>query len=130
MYQWHRRILQGLGYDAGVIGDNVFRLLPVAVTTYESACIHMERLGARFGLLIFDECHHLPSDVRRDAARMSAAPMRLGLTATPERSDGRYADLDELIGPVVYQLPLAAARGQTLADYEVVRIPVYLSDQE
>src|SRR5262249_7238566 len=35
-----------------------------------------------------------------------------------------------LIGPVVYRLPLAAVRGQTLADYEVVRIPVYLSDQE
>jgi superfamily II DNA or RNA helicase len=130
MYQWHRRILQGLGYDAGVIGDSTFNLRPVSVTTYDSACIHMERLGARFGLVIFDECHHLPSEVRRDAARMAAAPMRLGLTATPERSDGRHADLDTLVGPVVYHLPLATVRGQTLADYEVVRIPVYLSDEE
>jgi superfamily II DNA or RNA helicase len=30
----------------------------------------------------------------------------------------------------VYRLPLAEARGQTLADYEVIRIPVYLSDEE
>jgi superfamily II DNA or RNA helicase len=130
MYQWHRRILQGLGLDAGIIGDNVFNARPVSVTTYDSACIHMERLGARFALLIFDECHHLPSAMRRDAARMSAAPHRLGLTATPERSDGLHTDLDTLIGPVVYHLPLAAARGQTLADYEVVRIPVYLSSEE
>jgi superfamily II DNA or RNA helicase len=88
MYQWHRRILAGLGYDAGVIGDGRFTTLPVSVTTYDSACIHMERLGARFGLVIFDECHHLPGEMRRDAARMSAAPWRLGLTATPASDSG------------------------------------------
>ena len=42
MYQWHRRILRGLGYDAGIIGDSVYRVSPVSVTTYDSACIHME----------------------------------------------------------------------------------------
>jgi superfamily II DNA or RNA helicase len=130
MYQWHRRILAGLGYDAGIIGDSVFRVRPVSVTTYDSACIHAERFGNQFGLLVFDECHHLPGEIRRDAARMSAAPLRLGLTATPERSDGRHADLNELIGPVVYDMPLSAAKGRTLADYEVVRIPVHLSPTE
>jgi superfamily II DNA or RNA helicase len=130
MYQWHRRILRGLGYDAGIIGDSVYRVSPVSVTTYDSACIHMERLGATFGLIVFDECHHLPGDVRRDAARMSAAPRRLGLTATPERSDGKHADLDELIGPVVFQQSISSARGTTLAEYDVVRIPIHLSDDE
>ncbi len=130
MYQWHRRILHALGYDAGIIGDNVFNVRPVSVTTYHSACIHMEKLGATFGLVIFDECHHLPGDVRCDAARMSAAPWRLGLTATPTRFDGRHVHLDWLIGPRVYELPIAAARGKTLAEYEVVRIPVHLSDAE
>jgi superfamily II DNA or RNA helicase len=130
MYQWHRRIAQALGYDAGLIGDNRFAVQPISVTTYDSACIHMDRLGNRFALLIFDECHHLPGDVRRDAARMSPAPRRLGLTATPERADGRHTDLERLIGPVAYNLPMASARGQTLANYEVVRIPVYLSDEE
>lgn len=130
MYQWHRRILGGLGYDAGVIGDNVFRVRPVSVTTYDSAFIHMDKLGNQFGLIVFDECHHLPGQIRRDAARMSAAPMRIGLTATPERSDGRHTDLDWLIGPVAYEMPISAAKGQTLADYEVVRIPVHLSAEE
>ncbi len=130
MYQWHRRILEGLGYDAGIIGDNVFRVRPVSATTYDSACIHMDKLGNRFGLIIFDECHHLPGPVRQDAARMSAAPMRMGLTATPERSDGRHVELDRLIGPVVYEMPISAAKGRSLADYEVVRIPVHLSAEE
>ncbi len=130
MYQWHRRILAGLGYDAGIVGDNIFRLQDVSVTTYDSACIHMERFGNRFGLIVFDECHHLPGQIRQDAARMSAAPMRLGLTATHERSDGRHKALDELIGPVIYDLPISAVKGRTLADYDVVRIPIHLSDVE
>ncbi len=130
MYQWHRRILERLGYDAGVIGDSVFRVRPVSVTTYDSASIHMEKLGSRFGMIVFDECHHLPGPVRRDAALMSAAPHRLGLTATLERSDGRETDLDWLIGPTVYEMPISAAKGRTLADYEVVRIPVHLSPDE
>lgn len=130
MYQWHRRLLHGLGYDAGIIGDQVFRVQPVSVTTYDSAYLHMERFGDRFGLIVFDECHHLPGPQRRDAARMCAAPQRLGLTATPERSDGRHVDLDWLIGPRVYELPIKAVKGRTLADYEVVRIPVYLSEAE
>ncbi|MEX0717280.1 MAG: DEAD/DEAH box helicase family protein, partial [Planctomycetaceae bacterium] len=58
MHQWHRRIHERLGYDAGVIGDGRHDVRPVSVTTYESACIHMERLGDRFGLIVFDECHH------------------------------------------------------------------------
>jgi superfamily II DNA or RNA helicase len=130
MYQWHRRIAERLGYDAGIIGDSVFRVRPVSVTTYDSAYIHAERFGDQFGLLVFDECHHLPGPLRSDAARMSAAPWRLGLTATPERSDGRHGDYERLIGPVVYELPLAAVRGATLANYDVVRIPIFLSQQE
>jgi superfamily II DNA or RNA helicase len=130
MYQWHRRIAEGLGYDAGIIGDNLFRLSPVSVTTYDSACIHMEKLGNQFGMIVFDECHHLPGRVRADAARMCAAPLRLGLTATPERSDGRHTELERLIGPMVYEMAIAEARGSTLADYEVVRIPVHLSADE
>lgn len=130
MYQWHRRILKSLNYDAGIIGDSVFRVHPVSVTTYDSACIHMPKLGDQFGLIIFDECHHLPGQIRRDAARMCAARARLGLTATPERADGRHADLKQLIGPTVYELAISEVRGKSLADYDIVRIPVHLSDNE
>jgi superfamily II DNA or RNA helicase len=130
MYQWHRRILNGLGYDSGIIGDNIHRVRAVSVTTYDSALIHMERFGNQFALIIFDECHHLPGPMRGDAARMCAAPFRLGLTATPERSDGRHVDLEELIGPTVYTLALKKVRGKSLAEYDVVRIPVKLSDEE
>jgi len=130
MYQWHRRILATFGYDAGIVGDTTFDIKPVTVTTYDSAYIHMDKMGAGFGLLVFDEEHHLPGKCRREAAILSAATMRLGLTATPERSDGLETDLDWLIGPVAYRLPFQTVRGSTLADFDVVRIPVALTETE
>ncbi len=130
MYQWHRRILLRTGIDAGILGDGVYRVSPLTVTTYDSAFLHMARLGNQFALIVFDECHHLPGPSRQDAARMCAAPYRLGLTATPYRSDGRQGLLEELIGPICYQQKLDEARGDTLANYDLHRIPVYLSDAE
>ena len=130
MYQWHRRILQGLGYDAGIIGDNIHNVKPVSVTTYDSACIHMPTFGNRFQLLIFDECHHLPGPIRGDAARMSIAPMRLGLTATLERSDGQHSQLEHLIGPLAYRLEINQVSGGSLAEYDIYRISVELNDRE
>jgi superfamily II DNA or RNA helicase len=130
MYQWHRRILRAFDYDAGIVGDGLSNIKPITVTTYDSAYIHMAKMGAGFGLLIFDEEHHLPGKCRREAAILSTAAMRLGLTATPERSDGLHKDLDWLIGPVVYEMLFKRAKGSTLADFDVVRIPVELNDNE
>jgi superfamily II DNA or RNA helicase len=130
MYQWHRRILAAFDYDAGIVGDGLSNIKPITVTTYDSAYIHMDKMGAGFALLIFDEEHHLPGRCRREAAILSTATMRLGLTATPERSDGLHKDLDRLIGPVVYRMPFKKAKGSTLADFDVVRIPVALNDRE
>ena len=130
MHQWHQRILRRLGYDAGIVGDSLFNLRPVTVTTYDSAYLHMAEMGDRFGLIVFDEAHHLPGASYRDAANFCAAPFRMGLTATPERSDGRETDLENLIGPTVYRQEIAHARGRSLAEYDVVRIPVKLDEQE
>ncbi|MBU6238151.1 MAG: DEAD/DEAH box helicase [Planctomycetes bacterium] len=130
MYQWHRRILRGLSYDAGILGDSVMNIRAVTVTTYASACIHMPKIGDRFDLLIFDECHHLTGPIRSDAARQSIATQRLGLTATLEPTDAAMEHIEHLIGPVVYRLPIMEVRGKTLADYDVVRIPVKLNPPE
>lgn len=130
MYQWHRRILAAFDYDAGLVGDGLSNIKPITVTTYDSAYIHIARMGAGFGLLIFDEEHHLPGKCRREAAILSTASMRLGLTATAERSDGLHKDLDWLIGPVAYRMPFKEAEGSTLASFDLVRIPVTLNERE
>jgi superfamily II DNA or RNA helicase len=130
MHQWHARIKDVLGQDAGIVGDQHHTVRPITVTTYDSAYLHMDKLGAQFGLIIFDEAHHLPARSTREAALMCAAPARLGLTATPERADGAHVDLDTLVGPTVYTLKLARVAGRSLADYHVERIPVSLTPEE
>jgi len=90
----------------------------------------MERMSNQFGLIVFDECHHLPGSVYRYAAELAIAPFRLGLTATPEREDGADALLEELIGPIVFKKQAQDLAGEYLADYEIVRINVRLSADE
>jgi superfamily II DNA or RNA helicase len=128
--QWYDLLRHSFGTDVGVIGGGEYRVLPLTVTTYDSAYLHMENLGARFGLIIFDECHHLPSESYAFAARQCIAPFRLGLSATPERSDGRENALNELVGTEVYRREIVHMSGEYLAAYETERIAVELSEDE
>jgi superfamily II DNA or RNA helicase len=130
MYQWQRRIRQGLGTEAGVLGDARREVWPITVTTYDSAWIHMKEIGNRYRLIIYDEAHHLPGATLHESAMDCLAPMRLGLTATPERADGRDRMLTELIGPFVFAERVPQARGRTLAHYTIVRVPIYLTEPE
>ncbi len=130
MYQWQRRIKQGLGVEAGVLGDGRREMWPITVTTYDSAWIYMKEIGNRYRLIVYDEAHHLPGRTLHESALDCLAPMRLGLTATPERADGRDRMLEELIGPIVFEEGVRDARGRTLAGYSIIRVPIYLADAE
>src|SRR5438132_9701138 len=111
------------------MGGGSYDIQPLTVTTYDSAYIHLERWGNRFGLLIFDECHHLPGPTYLMAAVGSIAPYRLGLTATPERADGQEVQLSSLIGPVVYRREIKQLSGDFLAEYRTERRYVELSPE-
>ncbi len=130
MYQWHTKILEATGIDAGLIGDGVHRVSPISVTTYDSAAIHMPRIGDRFSMIVFDEVHHLAGPWRSDAARMSAATSRVGLTATLPADPDRLAILHSLVGPTLYKQSISVAAGRSLADYTVRRIAVKMTDDE
>lgn len=128
--QWYDLLRTSFGADVGIVGGGEHQVLPLTVTTYDSAHLHMEHFGARFGLVIFDECHHLPGATYQLAAEQCLAPYRLGLTATPERTDGRDASLDELIGPIVCRVEIGEIAGSFLAEYETVRLAVELTPDE
>ncbi len=130
MNQWYGEMLAAFGGTIGLLGGGYYDLQPLTVTTYDSAYIHLERWGNRYGLVVFDECHHLPGPSYRYAAVGSLAPYRLGLTATPERADGGEAMLPELIGPVVYRREIKQLAGDFLAEYRVQRLEVALAPDE
>ena len=131
MHQWYAELKANFaGVDVGLLGGGSNDRTPILIATYDSAAIHAEALGNRYGLLVFDECHHLPSGFYKSIAEYSLAPYRLGLTATLERSDDKHQELDELIGPLVYQKRPEQLAGGALADHKIVQLRVELSNDE
>ncbi|MFW5974390.1 MAG: DEAD/DEAH box helicase, partial [Natrialbaceae archaeon] len=102
----------------------------VTVSTYDSAYLRADELGDRFGLVVFDEVHHLGAEGYQDIARLLAAPDRLGLTATFERPDGAHEAVRELVGPRVFDIDVDELAGDHLAPYEIRRIEVELTPTE
>ncbi len=130
MNQWYDLLLSTFNAEVGLIGGGFYEIGAITVTTYASAFRHQERIGNQFGLVIFDECHHLPSEGYKYAAEFAIAPFRLGLTATPERADEGELLLEEIVGKFVYRLEAQELAGEYLADYFVERIEVDLTDDE
>ncbi len=130
MNQWYELLLATFNAEIGLIGGGFYEIGAITVTTYASAFRHQERLGNQFGLVIFDEAHHLPSEGYKYAAEFAIAPFRLGLTATPERTDGGESELERLVGKTVYRLEAQEIAGEYLADYTLERIEVDLTETE
>ncbi len=131
MHQWYAQLLTAFpGTEIGLLGGGSRDRSPILISTYDSAAIQIESLGNLYGLLICDECHHLPTEFYRVVAEYSIAPYRLGLSATPERSDGKHQDLELLIGQEVYRQTAADLAGSALAPYRVEQIEVTLSETE
>ncbi|MSP53984.1 MAG: DEAD/DEAH box helicase [Myxococcales bacterium] len=129
--QWYGNLRRAFGEELiGALGGGSHQIRPITVATYDSVFIHIDRYGDRFGLVIWDECHHLPAAGYAHAARSLIAPFRLGLTATPERPDGAHARYGELIGEIVFRKEIPELAGDFLAPYTTEVITVSLSDAE
>ena len=130
VHQWSQEMAQRFQQPIGRYGGGDKDLQPITVATYDSAVLIMAHYGNRFGLLICDECHHLPAATNQMLARQCIAPYRLGLSATPERTDGGEALLGELLGPEVYRTHIDELEGSFLASYQAEVIEVDLDDDE
>lgn len=131
MHQWYAQLTNAFPTtEIGLLGGGSRDRTPILIATYNSAAIHAETLGNQYALVIFDECHHLPSDFFRVIAEYAIAPYRLGLTATPDRSDGKDQDLQHLIGPIVYGCSPTNLAGKALAHHEIIQLKIPLTPAE
>ncbi|MGZ4864472.1 MAG: DEAD/DEAH box helicase family protein [Halobacteriota archaeon] len=128
--QWRRTLASEFGIEIGVYGGGDYILKPLTVTTYDSAYLRAVELGNRFGLVVFDEVHHLPAAGYRHIAEMFLSRARLGLTATYEREDGLHSELKRLIGGKVYELTVQDLADEHLSGYDVARRFVDLKPNE
>jgi len=128
--QWERAIGDAYAGPIGCFGDGRRELGPITVATFESAYRWMGRLGNRFDLLVVDEVHHFGCNLRDEALEMSIAGARLGLTATPSSDPAAVARLEQLVGPVVYELAIGDLAGRFLSDFDVVTLRLELTPRE
>jgi len=128
--QWQRNLEEWFDRPIGLLGGGSFDIQDITVSTYDSARIQAENLGNRFCLMIFDECHHLPSPAYSEMAQAYIAPYRLGLTATPNTELERHNTLNDLIGPIVYSQQIKQLSGDFLSPYHVETIEVDLTGEE
>jgi superfamily II DNA or RNA helicase len=134
MNQWHRSICEVLHLGETQVakwGGGHHDLRDVTVMTYESGTIHTPAIADRFGMIVFDEVHHLPAESYRRIAEECIATKRLGLTATPERVDRLETDLDHLVGKVVYSISKEELeRKSYVASFRQERVLVDLTPEE
>jgi superfamily II DNA or RNA helicase len=67
--QWRSKLKEEFKVDVGVLGGGKQEIKALTVSTYDSAYIHAVRLGNKFGLIIFDEVHHLPAESYKHNSR-------------------------------------------------------------
>lgn len=127
--QWLAELSRFYPRPIGCLGDGRQDMQQLTVATFESAFRWMPRIGNRFDLLIVDEAHHFGCGVRDEALEMCVANRRLGLTATPPGGPA-LARLEELLGPVVYQLGVGDLAGKWLADFDLIVLRVALDREE
>lgn len=91
--QWAEDVRKVLRHEPAVFGSGKHEIGPLTIATADALIYHKDVELSGFGMVIYDECHRVPSRTRRKLMARLPARYRLGLTATPEREDG----LDKLI---------------------------------
>lgn len=80
-----------------------------------------------YGLVIVDECHHVPAVTFEACVKQIPARRWLGLTATPYRRDGLQAIIRMHCGPIRHQIDLdatpSAALPRTLVVHQIDQAP-------
>jgi len=98
--QWRREILDKTTITEDQIGEyhgDEKEMNDVTIATYHMAGEKTSLFRNDWGLIVFDEVHHIPSKLFRKTASLQST-RRIGLSASPVREDSKEREIFALIG--------------------------------
>ncbi|WP_135302219.1 DEAD/DEAH box helicase [Haloarcula amylovorans] len=104
--QWHDELVRHTSLTDADIGEyhgGTKEIRPVTIATYRTAGMDRHRKlfdQRKWGLIVYDEVHHVPSPIHRRSADLQTKH-RLGLTATPTRESDDEEEIFTLVGPPI-----------------------------
>ena len=104
--QWRDELVRHTSLTDDDIGEyhgGEKEIRAVTIATYRTAGMDRHRKlfdQRKWGLIVFDEVHHVPSPIHRRSADLQTKH-RLGLTATPTRESDDEEEIFTLIGPPI-----------------------------
>ena len=110
LHQWVERIEQFLGIPKAHIGiiSGVKKKLGKQITVASlQSLVRYKKLAeipGKCGVVIVDECHHIPAKTYRETIRSFNSRYCYGLTATHERKFGQHLVAELCIGPVIAEM--------------------------
>jgi superfamily II DNA or RNA helicase len=79
----------------GKIGDGLFSIQDITIAIYKTAYNNIDQLRDSFSTLIVDEAHKCPADMFSTVVNNINAKVKIAITATPRRKDGKHIYLED-----------------------------------
>ncbi|MBI3648620.1 MAG: DEAD/DEAH box helicase family protein [Actinobacteria bacterium] len=111
--QWRDRLATHLGLDPKAIGqlgggrNRTRGIVDIAMAQSLARREDIAELTAGYGLVVVDECHHVPAVTFERCVRQIPVRRWLGLTATPYRRDGLQGLITMYCGPIRHRITTA-----------------------
>lgn len=105
--QWQERTMEHLGINAGIIGDNEWNEHAITIASIKTLWSRRDEIDPfwwdKWGMLIVDECHHVPATTFYEIISKFPAYFRIGLSATVGKTPAKARTALLTLGPVIHK---------------------------
>ena len=102
--QWIEELERQIpGVKIGKIGDGLFDVQDVTVGIYKSVYNRRDELSEKFSTILVDEAHLCPAEMFSTALNSLNAKIKIGISATPRRKDGKHVFLADYFSPFMVE---------------------------
>ena len=87
------------GVKIGMVGDGLLDIQDITVGIYKSVYNNLSSLRDSFSIILVDEAHLCPAELFSTALNNLNAKIKIGISATPKRKDGKHVYLVDYFTP-------------------------------